>query len=98
MSQINLWVKTISNRPIKVTVGLDDSVLALKNAINQKEESIYMYYIMNQSLPDQRITKNTTYFKNEWVFFVRMVLSVPSQRRCCSCALCRESTLVLQRK
>lgn len=27
-----------------------------------------MYYIMNQSLPDQRTTKNTTYFKNEWVF------------------------------
>lgn len=27
-----------------------------------------MYYTMNQSLPDQRTTKNTTYFKNEWVF------------------------------
>ncbi|OSZ80146.1 hypothetical protein CAP36_02485 [Chitinophagaceae bacterium IBVUCB2] len=27
-----------------------------------------MYYIMNQSLPDQRRIKNTTYFKNEWVF------------------------------
>ena len=27
-----------------------------------------MYYIMNQSLSDQRTTKNTTHFKNEWVF------------------------------
>lgn len=27
-----------------------------------------MYYIMNHSLPDQRQTKKTTYFKHEWVF------------------------------
>ncbi len=27
-----------------------------------------MYYIMNQSLSDQRTTNKTTHFKNEWVF------------------------------
>jgi two-component system, LytTR family, sensor kinase len=27
-----------------------------------------MYFIMNQSLPDQHTTNSTTYFRNEWVF------------------------------